>query len=121
MDSIRLYEIEKVSDELVLILGTTYINPISCLSDIDEDLANTEFNGKVLFDLLLANGYSSNRFIEAHTEGHKVDRSSMRVLCASSLDDSILNKIHCFYKSRPWLFEANQILLEEEKSRLICS
>jgi hypothetical protein len=121
MNSKGLYEIEKISDGLVLIFGTTYISPISYLSDIDEALRILEFNGRVVFDLLLSNGHSSNRFIEAYTDGCKIHRSSMKVVGESRLDESILNRIQCFYRSHSYLLEANQILFDEEKNRLIHS
>jgi hypothetical protein len=119
MDSKGLYEIEKVSDRLLLVIGTTYVNPISSLSSLDKDLSKIGFDGKVVFDLLLSNGYSSNRFVEACTDGYKIHLPSMKILGISSLDESILSRLHCFYKSHPYLLEANHILLDEEKSRLM--
>jgi hypothetical protein len=121
MDNKALYKIEKISDRSALIFGTTYMNPISYLSDIEKTLVEAEFSGKVVFDLLLSNGYSSNRFVEAYADGRKIHMPSMKVISESNLDKATLDIIHSFYKAHSLLVEANEILLDEEKFRLIHS
>jgi hypothetical protein len=117
----ELYQVERISAQVVVIFCTTYINPISYLSIIEEDLSKINFTGKIIFDLLLSNGYSSNRFVEVDVSEAKVNRCSMKVIDSSNLDEFILEKTHDFYKSHPYLVESNSILLDEQKYHLIYS
>lgn len=117
----ELYQVEIISDRVVVIFCTTYINPISYLPIIEEDLSKKNFSGKIIFDLLLSNGYNSNRFVEADVCEAKVNRRSMKVIDSSTLDELLLEKTHDFYKSHPYLVESNSILLDEEKYHLIHS
>jgi hypothetical protein len=119
MDVKELYQIERISDQVVVIFCTTYINPISYLPAIEEDLSKINFSGKIIFDLLLSNGYSSNRFIEAEVCEARVNRRSMRVIDSSNLDEFIIGRTYDFYKSHSYLVEMNSILLDEEKYHLI--
>ena len=117
----ELYQVEMISDQVVVIFCTTYINPISYLQIIEEDLSKINFSGKIIFDLLLSNGYSSNRFVEAEASEAKVNRRSMKVIDSSNLDEFLLGKTHDFYKSHPYLVESNSILLDEQKYHLLYS
>jgi hypothetical protein len=121
MDVNKFYRIENISDRVVLIFCTTYINPISYLPVIEKDLGEIKFSGKIIFDLLLANGYNSNRFVEADVIESKINRRSMKVIEPSNLDEFLLKKIRIFYKSNPDILEGNAILLDEEKYQLIHS
>lgn len=117
----ELYQVERISDQVVIIFCTTYTNPISYLPSIEEDLGKMNFSGKVIFDLLLSNGYSPNRFIEADINKSKINRRSMRVIESSNLDKLIISKALEFYRSHSQLVERNNILLEEEKYHLMHS
>lgn len=119
MDCKELYQIEIVADGVVIVFGTTYANPLSCLPVIEQELSKMNFSGKVIFDLLLSNGYSSNRFIEAEVESSRVIRKSMKVISSSDLDDNFLELTHEFFRSQPNLIEKNFILLDKEKYSLI--
>jgi Antitoxin to bacterial toxin RNase LS or RnlA len=120
MDTKELYQIEKISDRVVVVFSTSYINPISYLPTIEEDLGKMASSGKVIFDLLLSNGHSFNRFVEVAVCKGKVDRRSMKVVDSSSLDKNIISKTDDFYKAHPLLVESNHILLDEEKHDLMC-
>lgn len=115
----ELYHIERISEQVVIIFCTTYINPISYLPIIERELSKINFNGQIIFDLLLSNGYSSNRFVKADVCNSKVNRREMSVINSSILDESIVSKIYEFYKSHPYIVERNNILLDEEKYDLI--
>jgi hypothetical protein len=121
MDTEELYQIERISDRVVIIFCTTYVNPISHLPIIEKELSRLNFSGKIIFDLLLSNGYSSNRFIEADVYKAKVNRDTMRVIDSSNVDEFFIRRTHDFYKSHPYLVEINNILLDEEKYNLIHS
>jgi hypothetical protein len=120
MDTKELYQIEKISDRVVVIFSTTYVNPISYLPAIEKDLGKMDLSGKIIFDLLLSNGYSFNRFVEVAVCKGKVDRRSMKVVDFSNLDETIISFTDNFYKLHPSLVENNHILLDEEKHDLMC-
>lgn len=111
----ELYQIEKISDQVVVVFATTYVNPISYLPTIEEDLGNMGSSGKIIFDLLLSNGHSFNRFVEGATYDGKIDWKSMKVVDSDNLDKIVINKTEDFYKSHPSLVESSNILLGEEK------
>lgn len=121
IDVNKLYQVKKISDRVVVIFCTTYINPISYLPVIEEDLGKMNFSGKIFFDLLLSNGFSLNRFVEADVSEAKVNRRSMKVVDPDSIDESLIETAFDFYRSHPYLVENNVILLEDEKYHLIHS
>lgn len=69
----KRFEIRKLDNSYYdyLILSTSYINPLQSISDIEQTLKAK--NIRILFDLLLSNGNSENRFIEATFNGQKLD------------------------------------------------
>ena len=59
------------SDERKLVLSTSYVSPLSSVFIISSELANESYQGEVLFDLLLSNGFSPNRFLSMQFDGTK--------------------------------------------------
>ncbi|MCP1136296.1 type II toxin-antitoxin system RnlB family antitoxin [Paenibacillus polysaccharolyticus] len=102
-----MFELQKINQPSVysfLILSTSYFNPLDDLDQLEEELRvslGENFLGKILFDLLLTNGNSSNRFIEATFEGNAFDQSSFKV--PSNVDLKI-KKLSSSYYSNNELF-----------------
>lgn len=116
METKDFYRIEFVSNEFVMIFCTTNVNPISYLPSIETDLKNRNFEGQIIFDLLLANGYTSNRFIQAKVVDHKINRFSMQVI--NSVSDFILKKSQEFYiKNRNFVEDSS--LMDDEQQELL--
>ncbi|WP_171051004.1 type II toxin-antitoxin system RnlB family antitoxin [Bacillus sp. BHET2] len=91
------YEIHKdyeVEGYPCVVFSTSFISPIEELEDIEGEL-NAQFQGKVLFDLLLSNGVSSNRFLEAEFNGNTFDYTSFKPL---NVDVKLKIKVLEFYK-----------------------
>ncbi|MCX5982516.1 MAG: type II toxin-antitoxin system RnlB family antitoxin [Nostocales cyanobacterium LacPavin_0920_SED1_MAG_38_18] len=116
METQNFYRIESISEEFVVIFCTTYVNPIAYLPSIETDLKNRAFNGKIIFDLLLANGYTSNRFVQAKVVNHKIDRVSMKVV--NSVSDFILKKSREFYINNRNFVEDSSLMDEEQQELL---
>lgn len=57
-----------------LVIATTYISPIATLTDVQNELTNE--SGRIIFDLTLINGTSSNRYISASFENGIFNRQS---------------------------------------------
>ena len=77
--SMKNFELIKLnnSEYDYLVIATTYISPISTLTDVQNELR--EKAGRIIFDLTLINGASSNRYISASFEKGIVNRRSFGV------------------------------------------
>lgn len=91
------YKIEEVNDfkYKLIIFSTDYISPIDYLSEIEDYLKTKNYLGEIIFDLLLVNGNSENRFIEAFFNGEKFNRKSFMI--ANKLSNEIKNVTTEFY------------------------
>lgn len=97
----KSYEIKKLHNSdfyPYVIYSTSYINPLEEIEGIQDEL-NNQFEGTVLFDLLLSNGVSSNRFVEAEFDGQSFIYNSFRI--PSTIDDFIKEISVEFYKKHP--------------------
>lgn len=90
------YEIQKVDyqEYPYVIFSTSYVNPIEDIDDIEEELKPL-FKGKVVFDLLLSNGLTSNRFVEAEFDGTRFNHASFKAL--KDVNDLIIREATNFY------------------------
>lgn len=102
------YEIQKLNydDYPYVVYSTSYVNPIEDIGYIEEEL-KLLFKGKVIFDLLLSNGISSNRFVEAEFDGDKFKYTSFKAL--NNVDTGIVKESSDFYRKHSALLE-NSVL-----------
>jgi hypothetical protein len=114
------YEIHKnkIGDYPFVIFSTSYVSPIENIMDIEQELG-FHFKGKVLFDLLLSNGVSSNRFVEADYDGEKFDYSSFKTLNQVGLEikkeSSEFYRTHTEFLTNSILPNAHQFLIKKGK------
>jgi hypothetical protein len=104
------YKILKLKnlDFSYLVLSTSYVNPLDYVEDIVKKIKENS-SMRILFDLLLSNGDSDNRFIEATFDGKKLDnfracqnvdleikKASVRYYQENTklLDNSVLSRPH---------------------------
>lgn len=95
------YEIQELHNYQMypfVVFSTSYVNPLEDIECIQEELKN-RFKGKVLFDLLLSNGNSSNRYLEAEFNGFQFVPSSFKVL--EKVDAFIKEITGMFYQNHP--------------------
>ncbi|NMO94234.1 hypothetical protein HII30_00335 [Paenibacillus lemnae] len=101
------YEIQKIghnSTYSFLVLSTSYFSPLDYLDEVADTLGS-ECEGKILFDLLLSNGNSSNRYIEATFNGREFDYFSFKI--PSNIDLETKGISVCFYKDHKQFWESN--------------
>jgi hypothetical protein len=98
----RYFEVKRIGS-LPMVLSTSYVNPLEMLTEIEAELASS-YCGKVLFDLLLCNGNSSNRFMEAFFDGKQFVQTSFRIL--SEVDEEIRRFSANYYKDKPYFIES---------------
>lgn len=78
-----------------LVFSKSYLSPSEFLNQIEGELSNKDYSGKVAFDYLLSNGNNDNRFISAYFDGKHFDRKSFTVL--NSEEKRIVNRFSQHY------------------------
>ncbi|MGG3990066.1 type II toxin-antitoxin system RnlB family antitoxin [Bacillus smithii] len=85
MLQLKNFDLERLenSDYKFMVYSTSFETPFSSLEEITEQLRqrnNGTSNCKVIFDLLLSIGNTSERFVEARFDGESFDRSSFKYI-----------------------------------------
>lgn len=83
------------SDERKLVMSTSYASPLSSIFMISDDLAKENYKGEVLFDLLLSNGFTPNRFLSMQFDGTKLLPQTTKKI--SQIPEKLLKEIYSFY------------------------
>lgn len=88
--SMKNFEVIKLnnSEYDYMVIATTCISPISTLTDIQNELEDK--SGRIIFDLTLINGTSSNRYITASFENGAFNRRSFETV---KVIDSIVEHV----------------------------
>lgn len=80
--------IKQLSDAESVILGLDFSRPEEYYRDIEQELGEIGFQGRVYFDLLLANG-PSNRFFACDFENDKLSLDAIRKVPTNSELESL--------------------------------
>jgi hypothetical protein len=117
------YQLHKLGDPIYpyMVWSVSYMSPTEKLDEIGGELIKLNYQGLVLFDLLLCNGLAENRFMVAYFDGRKFDIS-----CFRSVDpgEEIRQKSVAFYidnglLSRGVLSETAQQKLKDSLVRVV--
>jgi len=100
---IRLFEIGLLDEQTCMVWSVSYVSPTEYLDEVAEALEVHGYSGRVVFDLLLANGQASNRFISVYFDGRDFDRATF-VVIVSDLDTLRLASLD-FYHGHPEFLE----------------
>lgn len=92
--------------EYMFVQSINYNNPINDLNEISKKLACTNYEGEVVFDLLLTNGNSSGRFLISVFINRKFE---MRSFKKTIISKNIRKEIIIYYKNNQ-NFLSNSIL-----------
>ena len=71
------YEIIRI-EEIYIVIAISYVNPMDELEQIASELEGKGYCGEIIFDLLLCNGFNSNRYLALNFDGNKFDVFSAR-------------------------------------------
>ena len=99
----------------MFVQSINYVNPVNELKDIANELYAYKYEGEVIFDLLLSNGNSSNRFLISKFINHKfVIKSFKKAIISQDIRNEIANyyKNHSDYLSNSIL---TSFMIEEIK------
>lgn len=109
----KYYRISKINDSSVLILSTCYHSPTEQLANIEKELSKKGFHGKVIFDLLLTNGNSTQRFFETYFEKNSIDRTAFKNIVEQI--DKVKDISKEFYTKNFDLIEQSEVLSQSTK------
>ena len=110
----KYYHIEKLRTKRYpcIIFSKSYISPIDEIDQLENDLGKIGIKGKVVFDLLLSNGDTPDRYFEADFDGKQINRSSIKQI--NTIPIKIKTASISFYKESIHLIE-NSVLTKQKK------
>ncbi|ONN64049.1 hypothetical protein BTM36_24020 [Herbaspirillum sp. VT-16-41] len=69
----RYHILDLKSDSCKVVVATSYVSPLSQVYAIALELKSIGYQGDVIFDLVLSNGFSSNRFLKTDFDGEQLN------------------------------------------------
>ncbi|WP_027716484.1 type II toxin-antitoxin system RnlB family antitoxin [Desulfuromonas sp. TF] len=101
----KAYNLKKISDPecKYIVFSIDYHRIEDYITDLAKELTSKSFSGLVIFDLLLSNGLSSDRYVKAHFDGNKFLLQTMQPL--DKVDDKIVKLSSNFYIKKPEYLE----------------
>ncbi|WP_354691790.1 type II toxin-antitoxin system RnlB family antitoxin [Phytobacter sp. RSE-02] len=97
----------------MIVVATSYNNPLSCLNSIAKSLHAKKFKGKVIFDLLCSNGLESNRFMSVFFDGSNFNHTSFKVEFEGSFPSEIVEIQNIYFANHRWILD-NSVLSTNE-------
>lgn len=79
------YQIVERQKDFILIMGLSFESPLTDLSEIERELQRSKYRGRVVFDLLLANGIAFNRYVKMCFENGRFQRETFDVIPSSDV------------------------------------
>lgn len=110
----KIYEIEVsyLTDYGFIIRANSYISPMGKLPKIEDDLRSLNYKGKVLFDLILSNGFTTNTFVEGEFDGSKFIKDSFEKVKITY--QPFLNEIFIRYAGNMDLLNNSSLLITQK-------
>lgn len=103
----RYQILELKSDSRKVVVATSYVSPLSQLYAIAYELKSKGYKGEVIFDLVLSNGFASNRFLKTDFDGEHLNIGKIEVL--AKLKSSILDELYTFFYEHPQYVKASSL------------
>lgn len=101
------YILEPKTDLRKVVIATSYVSPFSELYSINFELKSLRYKGEVLFDLLLSNGFASNRLLKMNFDGEQLDISKVEVV--PKLKSTLLDELYEFFYQHPAYIQASSL------------
>jgi Antitoxin to bacterial toxin RNase LS or RnlA len=95
----RYHILDLKSDSRKVVIATTYVSPLSQVHFIARELNTIGYKGEVIFDLVLSNGFSSNRFLKTDFDGEQLNIGKIEVV--SKVKCNILDELYSFFYEHP--------------------
>lgn len=105
--------IRELKNQVIIIALPDY-NPLNQLMILGESLKKINYIGLVIFDLLVINGVSSNRFVSFIFNGYKFERKTLKII--KDIDYNIKRNQDDFFRKHFDLLESSVLSSEEIKT-----
>ena len=103
----RYHILDLKSDSCKVVVATSYVSPLSQVYAIALELKSIGYQGDVIFDLVLSNGFSSNRFLKTDFDGEQLNIGKIEVL--PKLKSNILDELYVFFYEHPQYVKASSL------------
>lgn len=103
-------------DTRIVVIATSYVSPLTEIYSIAHELKSINYKGEIIFDLVLSNGFASNRFLKMSFNGEQLDVKNVEIL--SKLKSGILDELSLFFYHNPQYVRASS-LSESQKEVLL--
>jgi len=104
-----------------VIMATGYENPLSSVNEIETkltDLLGQYENGKILFDLLCANGPEWNRFVTLEMRCGRIMLDSAKIIDQQEIPAQVLSKLTFTLRKHPEYLEASVLTPDDVRQVL---
>ncbi|WGA71694.1 type II toxin-antitoxin system RnlB family antitoxin [Enterobacter hormaechei] len=104
-----------------VVMATGYENPLSSVNEIETkltDLLGQNENGKILFDLLCANGLEWNRFVTLEMKYGRIMLDSAKIIDVQEIPAQILSKLTFTLLNHPEYLEASVLTHDDVRQVL---
>ncbi|HDR7967120.1 type II toxin-antitoxin system RnlB family antitoxin [Bacillus pacificus] len=103
----RYHILNLKSDSCKVVVATSYVSPLSQVYAIANELKSVDYKGEVIFDLVLSNGFSSNRFLKTDFDGNQLNIGKIEAF--SKVKDNILDELYVFFYEHPQFVKASSL------------
>lgn len=115
-----LVELQKIDNTNFIVYATSYLNPLSDMIEVSKEIASVvDKPCDLLFDLLLANGDSFNRYVICKFDGKDILRDSINVIAENQIDDALMYRIREYYRCMSKSRYSNSALSKYEIGKIM--
>ena len=104
----KYYKINKIDDEKIVVFSVSHHSPTEQLDSIANELIRKKFKGVVIFDMLLSNGNTKQRYFESMFNGTSFLNESFKNICEQAVELKEIS--HRFYSKNITLVDNSHIL-----------
>lgn len=109
----KYFKINQITNNHVVVFSTSHHSPTEQLDSIAKELLKKQFKGVVIFDMLLSNGNTKQRYFESMFNGTNFLNESFKNICEQSLELKDIS--HKFYSKNISLVDKSHILPKSTK------
>ncbi|WP_422452070.1 type II toxin-antitoxin system RnlB family antitoxin [Endozoicomonas sp. ALC066] len=102
------------NSEIAVITAIAGYHPMQHLKALSAELNSIDYCGVVVFDLLVFNGQSDNRFATLFFNGKSFDRASFKT--PTDIDQNLINKQDNYFRTHPDLLKKSVLSFSELKN-----
>lgn len=117
---VNLVDIQRVSSTKFIAYATSYLNPLSDMMEVSREISSIISSPcELLFDLLLANGDSFNRYAICKFDGKNILRESIDIIEEDQIDDTSKHRMVEYYRAMNKARYTNSALSMYEIGRIM--